>query len=123
LREKQLQEYKDLKRKIKIDNRFQYWFAGFVDGEGTFATKLNDPNYPNGFISFIVAQKAKPIIKQIENTLKFGNTKSTNDLWYYRVNGYAKCKIIYNLIKDKVKTKNKIKQLKKWERYFEYMDK
>jgi len=122
-RKKQQTEYKKLRRNIKVSKSFQYWFAGFVDGEGTFSVKY-DKNYNAGFVGFSVSQKEKKIINYIKSYLSFGNVnKTTGFLLRFGCNGYAKCKKIYDLIGDKVKTSNKKKQLKKWKRYFNYIRK
>ena len=117
-RKLQIQEYKELKVKYRIPESFKWWLAGFIDGEGTFATKLNDPNYSNGFLTFIVAQKEKTVMNKIYRYLNFGCLRKNRKLWYFQVNGYAKCKFIYDIIRDKVLTKNKQNQLKIWQRYF-----
>ena len=122
-RKLQIQEYKLLKNRYNIPESFKWWLAGFVDGEGTFATKMNDPNYTNGFLTFIVAQKEKAIMNKIYKYLNFGRLKSTKKIWYFRVNGYAKCKFIYDILYDKIATNNKKRQLKIWQKYFKEFEK
>ncbi len=123
---KSAEEYYKLKSKLKISKDFKSWFAGFIDGEGTFAFK-KDANNPKGFVSFIISQKEKQVIDYIYKTLKFGilgkqlciHSHGRTIMYVYRCNGYAKCKIIYNLVKKYIKTINKLRQLNKWAKYFE----
>lgn len=122
-RTNQIEHYMKLKRTIKPNKEFLVWFAGFVDGEGTFATKLNNKNYPLGFLSFSVSQKDKRIIGFIHKKLPFGTVhKTTKKLVCFSCTGYAKSKLIYDLIGKKVKTQNKKNQLKLWGRYFRKID-
>jgi hypothetical protein len=122
-RKEQLLQYQKLKRTIKISTKFQNWFAGFVDGEGCCAIKLNDKNYKYGFVSFKISQKEKHILNYIKSILNFGHVYQTlKSIYTFDCNGYAKCKIIYDFLKGKVKTINKQNQLKLWKKYFNFIE-
>lgn len=118
-RKLQLINYHKYISQLSISKEFIHWLAGFVDGEGTFATKLNDKNYPIGFLSFSVAQKEKEIIKYIQQQFRFGKVyRQKTGVFTFNATGYAQCRVLYDYLKPYIRTQNKLKQLKLWEKYF-----
>ena len=75
----------------KIPSHIGYYFAGFVDGEGSFNVSFRRRNdYTNMWkvsLCFNVSQKDPVILSLFKKHLRCGTMRQRKDgLWYYEVN-------------------------------------
>ena len=75
----------------KIEPRYGYYIAGFVDGEGSFNVSIVDrPDYQTGvkiLLSFNISQKDRVILAFIKKVMQCGHLRERSDgVVYYEVN-------------------------------------
>ena len=103
------------------------WLTGFIEGEGWFSRqsyklKSGEKKY---YPTFAICQAERNIIQQIHDFFGCGSIRketykgkgfnglSKKEIWTFKLSG-KDCSLVYNLLKDRVKTTNKSFQFKEW---------
>ena len=94
-------------KQFKADSQWLFWFIGFVEGDGAILSHLNKS-------SFVITQKEREILEEIESKLGFGQVKDFNGFSRYMVFDNKNIFLLYSLFNGNLVLSHRRLQLEKW---------
>ena len=100
----------NLKSFANIDPIWLHWFIGFVEGDGSLSCDSQSKLY------FIITQKEKHILYQIQKMLGFGSVyfDKSAQCWRYRVTSLSNIYELASLFNGNLRLNHRINQLSSW---------